>query len=97
MGRKRTVCRVLLRPEAAWDLLRQRNWSQTDLANEAGLTRGYVSLLFNLKRSPSPSARRRLQQALGVSDFDALFVIVTGEDAVADAGEDAEDTGGDDE
>ena len=93
MGRKRTVCRVLLRPEAVWDLLRQRNWSQTDLANEAGLTRGYVSLLFNLKRSPSPSARRRLQQALGVSDFDALFVIVTVEDTV----EDTEDTGEDDE
>ena len=27
------------------------------------------------KRSPSPGARRRIQQALGVSDFDRLFFI----------------------
>ena len=79
-GRKPATKRVMLKTEAAWELLRQRNWSQNDLAREAGLSRGYVSQLFNRKRSPAPWARRQLQQALGVTDFDALFVVETVDD-----------------
>ena len=33
--------------------------------------------LFNWERSPSPSARCRIQETRGVDDFDALFVVVT--------------------
>ncbi|MDE2781018.1 MAG: helix-turn-helix transcriptional regulator [Chloroflexota bacterium] len=80
MARKRATERVMLRREAAWDLLHQLNWSQGDLGREAGLSAGYVSLLFNWDRSPSASARRSIQKALGVEDFDVLFVIVTVED-----------------
>lgn len=76
MARKPATERVMLRTEAAWDLLRLRNWSQGDLGQAAGLTPGHISLLFNWDRSPSPSARRRIQEALGVDDFDALFVVV---------------------
>ena len=76
MARKRATQRVMLRREAVWDLLRERNWSQGDLGRAAGFTPGYVSLLFNWDRSPSPSARRCIQKALGVDDFDAHFVVV---------------------
>ena len=49
--------------------------SQTQLARRSGLSPGYLSLLMAGKRSPSPYARRRLQQVLGVRDFDRLFII----------------------
>ena len=32
------------------------------------------------KRSPSPDARRRIQEALGVNDFDRLFIIEPAEE-----------------
>ena len=56
--------------------LRHRNLSRNELAQRCGLTSGYMSQLFNWERSPSPSARRRIQENLGVDDFDALFVVV---------------------
>ena len=40
MAHKPATKRVMLKTEAAWELLRQRNWSQNDLAREAGLSRG---------------------------------------------------------
>lgn len=80
MARKRATERVMLRKEETWEMLRQRNWSQGDLARAAGLTPGHVSLLFNWERSPSPSARRSIQAALGVDDFDALFIVVKADD-----------------
>ena len=76
MARKRATERVILRAEAAWDLLRHLNRSQNELADRCGLTSGYVSQLFTGERSPSPPVRRRIQRVLSVEDFDALFVVV---------------------
>ncbi len=66
--------RVRLNPEAAWEHLSRRNMTQNELARAAGITAGHVSLLMNGKRSPSPGVRRRLQAALGVTDFHELFI-----------------------
>ena len=76
MARKRETERVMLRSEVAKALLRQLNMSRNEMAELCGLTTGYMSQLFNWERSPSPSARRRIQHILGVDDFDALFVVV---------------------
>ena len=53
------------------------NTTQTELAELCGLSPGYFSLLMAGKRSPSPDTRRRIQEALGVSEFDRLFIIET--------------------
>ena len=76
MARKRDTERVMLRSEEAKGFLRQLNMSRNELAQRCGLTSGYISQLFSGERSPSPSARRRIQDTLGVDDFDALFVVV---------------------
>ncbi len=60
---------------AVSELLSLLNTTQTELAELCGLSPGYFSLLMAGKRSPSPEARRQIQQALGVSDFDRLFFI----------------------
>ena len=76
MARKRDTERVMLRAEAANARLRHLNMSRNELADRCGLTSGYISQLFSWERSPSPSTRRSIQDALGVDDFDALFVVV---------------------
>ena len=69
--RGRTV--VWLRTEALWarlDLLgRSQNW----LAQEVGISKSYLSTLINQGRAPSGRIRRRMQQVLGLSNFDELF------------------------
>ena len=67
--------RVKLNRAAVSELLSLLNMTQTELAQLCGLSPGYFSLLMAGKRSPSPDARRRIQEALGVSDFDRLFFI----------------------
>ena len=49
------------------------NRSQTWLAREASISPSYLSSLVNEGRAPSGPVRRRLQAALGISDFDELF------------------------
>ena len=51
------------------------NMSQTQLARLCGISPGYFSLLMAGQRSPSPDVRRRIQEVLGVHDFDRLFII----------------------
>ena len=81
MRRKRPARpRVKLNRDAVWALLDQLGISQNELARRSGLSPGFVSLLMAGKRSPSPPTRRRLMQALGVSEFDDLFIWETGED-----------------
>ena len=67
--------RVKLNRAAVSELLSLLNMTQTELAHLCGLSPGYFSLLMAGKRSPSPEARRRIQEALGVHDFDRLFII----------------------
>ena len=66
--------RVKLRQEVVWELLDQLNISQNELARRCGISPGYMFQLMRGGRSPS--LRLRLQQVLGVDDFDTLFVIV---------------------
>ena len=72
--RRRSV-RVKLRQEVVWELLDQLNISQNELARRCGISRGHMSQLMRGERSPSARLRRRLQQVLGVDDFDTLFLI----------------------
>ena len=57
------------------ELLSLLHMTQTELAQVCGLSSGYLSQLMNGKRSPSPESRRLIQEALGVSDFDRLFIM----------------------
>ena len=72
--------RVKLIRAAVSELLNLLNMTQTELAQMCGLSPGYFSLLMAGKRSPSPEARRRIQEALGVDDFDRLFIIEPADD-----------------
>ena len=75
MKRSRPSSRVILNAVAVWRLLDQRGISQNELARLVGISSGYMSDLMSGKRSPSPHMRRGIQQALGVTDFDDLFII----------------------
>jgi transcriptional regulator with XRE-family HTH domain len=68
--------RVRLNRDSVWELPDERDMSQNELARQASLSPGHLSLLMNWKRSPSPYAKRRLQRTLGVDDFHRLFIIV---------------------
>ena len=76
--------RVKLIRSAVAELLNLLNMTQTELAEMCGLSPGYFSLLMAGKRSPSPEARRRIQEALGVSHFDRLFTIEPHDDEIPD-------------
>ena len=84
MARRRFSSNVMLNPVAVWRLLAELNMSQNELARRCGISPGHLSLLMNGKRGPSPKLRRRLQQVLGVSNFDDLFIMVPPE--VGDGG-----------
>ena len=75
MERRQPPSSVMLNPVAVSRLLDELNMSQNELARRCGITPGHHSLLMNGKRGPSPKLRRRLQQVLGVSNFDDLFTI----------------------
>ena len=67
--------RVRLNPAPVWAFLDERDISQNELARLLGISSGHLSQLMSGKVHPSPQLRRRLQRVLGVTDFDALFVI----------------------
>ena len=76
MKRKRPARpRVILNRDAVWALLDELGISQNELARRCALSSGYFSQLMSGAKSPSPRVRRKLQQVLGVSDFDRLFII----------------------
>ena len=54
--------------------------SQNRLAELSGLTSGYLSMILTGKRTASPDARWRIQQALGV-EFDAIFEMEVSNDS----------------
>ena len=82
--------RVKLNRAAVSELLSLLNMTQTELAQRCGLSPGYLSLLMAGKRSPSPEARRGIQEVLGVSDFDRLFIIEPAEEPCDEKGPDPE-------
>lgn len=74
MTPKLSPIRVWLNPDPVWDFLNERDISQNEFARMCGISPGYLSQLMSGARCPSPQVRRRLQQVLGVSDFDDLFI-----------------------
>ncbi len=69
----RTV--VLLKPRALWKRLDLMGRSQNWLAREVGISPGYLSTLINRGRAPSGRIRRRMQEVLGVKEFNELFAL----------------------
>ena len=80
MAGKRSLRKVHLSARAVWDRLDRLHMSQNDLARLAGVTSGYLSRLMNGRRCPSPRMRRRLQEALGCSEFDDLFIVTAADE-----------------
>ena len=76
MSGKNPRLKVKLNAQAVWEFLNRLNMNQNDLARLAGITSGYLSLLMGGKRCPSGDVRRRLMEALGVTRFEDLFIMV---------------------
>ena len=74
-GRRRRGGRSAVRLDARslWARLALLNRSQNWLAQEIGISSGYMSKLVTGGRAPSGRIRRRMLQALGVEDFHELF------------------------
>ena len=67
--------RVKLNSVAVWELLDQLGITQKELARRSGISAGYLSQLMRGERSPSVRTQKRLQQALGVTDWNRLFIM----------------------
>ena len=80
MKRRRPPFKVKLNPVKVWEYLDRCRMSQNELARLCGLSPGYISQLMNGTRCPSAPVRRRLQQVMGVSEFDDLFILERVED-----------------
>ena len=76
-GRRRRGARSAVRLDARslWARLALLNRSQNWLAQEIGISSGYISMLVNAGRTPSGRIRRRMLRALGFDDFDQLFTM----------------------
>ena len=74
-GHRRSRGRTVVRLDAAalWRRLALLDRSQNWLAEEIGISRGYLSMLVNAGRSPSGRIRRRMLKALGVTESHELF------------------------
>ena len=83
MRRRQPASRVRLKPETVWKCLNRLNLSQNKLAQRVGISSGYLSQLMTGTRCPSAEVRVGLMEALGVTDFDELFIleIVSSSDA----------------
>ena len=58
-----------------WAYLTRHNLSQNALARRLEIDPGYFSQMMNGRRFPSPEMRARLMVALGITDFDDLFIM----------------------
>ena len=77
MKRRQPAFRVKLNPHKVWELLNRLNMTQNELAQLVGTSSSYLSQLMSGHRCPSASFRKKLMDALGVTDFDALFSLVS--------------------
>ena len=80
MKRRRPGSRVLVRPEVVWDHLHRCHIAQNEFARRVDMNPGYLSQVLSGQRSPSPRRRRRLQEELGIDDFDDLFYLERDDD-----------------
>ena len=67
--------RATVNADLVWEYMLRKNMTQRGLAARAGISAGYLSQLLSGQRSPSAAVRRRLQVALRITEFDALFEI----------------------
>ena len=75
MSRARPALRARLRAEVVWEYLTRHNLSHNAFARRVGIDPGYLSQMMNGRRYPSPQMRARLMSALGITEFDDLFVM----------------------
>ena len=75
MNRSRPRSRITLNPVPVQDFLDRSNLTQKDMAYLVGISEAYFSQLMNGDRSPSARVRGRIQQVMGVDDFDLLFIV----------------------
>lgn len=67
--------RVVLRRAAIETRLARLNWTKSQLAARAGISRGHLSDLLAGRKRPRPKLRERLLDTFGAT-FDELFQIV---------------------
>ena len=67
--------RVVLRRAAVETRLARLNWTKSELAARAGISRGHLSDLLAGRKRPRPELRERLLNTF-VATFDELFQIV---------------------
>ena len=67
--------RVVLRRAAIETRLARLNWTKSELAARAGISRGHLSDLLAGRKRPRPELRGRLLNTFGAT-FDELFQIV---------------------
>ena len=53
----------------------RKNKSQNWLAEQLGITSGYMSQIMGGTRNPSPELRERIQELFPDNDFDELFIV----------------------
>ncbi len=75
MKRRQPSTRVRLNPHKMWELMNRLNMSQNELARLVGTSSSYLSQLMSGHRCPSADFRKKLMDALGVTDFDDLFYL----------------------
>lgn len=81
MNRRQPEWRARVNPDALWKQLIRCNMAQKELARRAKISSGYLSQLISGTRFPSARVMKRLQKALGVTQFEDLFVLErTGEE-----------------
>jgi len=73
--RRQRASRVRLNPHKVWAILDRLNMTQNELARLVGTSSSYLSQLMSGHRRPSATFRKKLMDALGVTDFDDLFIM----------------------
>jgi putative transcriptional regulator len=59
-----------------WHRLSKENISQTQLAQDLGISKCYLSQLVNGRRHPSPQLRQKILSYFKDSSFDEFFILV---------------------
>ena len=75
MKRRQPSSRVRLNPHKVWEILNRLNMTQNELARLVGTSSSYLSQLMSGHRRPSAAFRKKLMDALGVTEFDDLFIL----------------------
>ena len=73
--KRRQPSRVRLDPQKVWEILNRLNMTQNELARLLDTSSSYLSQLMSGHRRPSAAFRKRMMDALGVTEFDDLFYL----------------------